>query len=466
VHFKQFYLGCLAHASYLVGDDGEAAVVDPRRDVEEYLAEAAALGLAIKYVIETHLHADFVSGHRELAERTGAAIVFSHRAGVTFPHRAVKDGDELTVGRVVLRFLETPGHTPEGVSVLVFESAGAPAPRMVLTGDTLFIGDVGRPDLVGSQGFTATEMASQLYDSLRRKLMTLPDDILVYPAHGAGSLCGRNMSKETFSTLGEQRRTNHALQPMSREEFVQMATSELPEVPGYFARDVELNRTGARAAPGGLLPPALPPAEVTARADGGATVLDVRSAAAFGTAHVPGALHVGLNGQFAPWAGTLLPPDRPVIIVGDGEDDVREATLRLARVGIERVEGHLAGGIAAWEKAGLALASVDHVTVSDLHDLLRDRPDTQVIDVRRPAEYAAGHVPGAVNVALDGLAAAPLPVDPHKPTAVVCAGGYRSSAGTSLLQRRGFAHLMNVVGGTGAWVKAGYPVSDATGDAG
>ena len=458
MHFKQFYLGCLAHASYFIGDDGEAAVVDPRRDVDEYIAEAQAHGFTIKYVIETHLHADFVSGHRELAQRTGAEIVFSARAGVSFPHRAVKEGDELAVGNVILRFLETPGHTPEGVSILLFEGDTDGDPRLVLTGDTLFIGDVGRPDLAGSKGFTPEQMASMLYDSVHGKLLKLRDEVLVYPAHGAGSLCGRSMSKETFSTMGEQRRTNHALQPMSREEFVQMATRDLPEVPDYFARDVAMNREGAAAVTDEPLPAALAPATVASRANAGATVLDVRSGAAFATAHVPRSMNIGLNGQFAPWSGTLVPPDRPVIIVADGEDEVRESALRLARVGIENVEGYLAGGIAAWEKAGLPLASLDHVTVSDLHERLREPPPVQVIDVRRPSEYASGHLPGAVNVPLDSLAEAPLTVDPHMPTAVVCAGGYRSSAGCSVLLRRGFDRLMNVVGGTGAWIQAGYEI--------
>jgi hydroxyacylglutathione hydrolase len=458
MHFKQFYLGCLAHASYLVGSEGEAAVIDPRRDVDEYIDEARAHGFAIKYVIETHLHADFVSGHQELAARTGAEIVFGHRAGAAFPHRAVQEGDEIRVGRVVLRVLETPGHTPEGISLLVFEGDEARAPRMVLTGDTLFIGDVGRPDLVGSKGFTAEQMASLLYDSVHGKLMGLGDDVLVYPAHGAGSLCGRSMSQETFSTMGEQRRSNHALQPMSRDEFVRMATSELPEVPPYFARDVEMNRAGAAPVAEEALPSALSPAEVDTRRRAGATVLDVRSAAAFGTAHVPGSLHIGLGGQFAPWSGTLVPADRGVVLVADGESDVGEARLRLARVGIERVEGFLAGGIAAWERDGLALASLPHITVSDLHERLAQEPGVYVVDVRRPSEYAAGHLPRAVNVPLDRLAGAGLPLDPAQPIAVVCAGGYRSSAAASLLQQRGFASLLNVVGGTAAWVQAGYDV--------
>ena len=459
MHFKQFYLGCLAHASYLVGSEGEAAVIDPRRDVEEYLEEARAHGLAIKYVIETHLHADFVSGHQELAARTGAEIVFGHRAGAAFPHRAVREGDQIRVGRVVLRILETPGHTPEGISLLVFEDDEARAPSLVLTGDTLFIGDVGRPDLVGSKGFTAEQMASLLYDSVQGKLMRLGDDVLVYPAHGAGSLCGRSMSKETFSTMGEQRRSNHALRPMSREEFVRMATSDLPEVPPYFARDVEMNRAGAAPVAEEALPAALSPVEVDGRARAGATVLDVRSAAAFGTAHVPGSLHVGLGGQFASWSGTLLPAEGGVVLVADGETEVGEARVRLARVGIERVDGFLAGGIAAWQRAGLSLASLSHITVSDLHERLPREPALQVLDVRRPAEYAAGHLPRAVNVPLDRLAAGEdVPLDTSGPIAVVCAGGYRSSAAGSLLQRRGLANLIHVVGGTAAWAQAGYEV--------
>ncbi|HQQ77760.1 MAG TPA: MBL fold metallo-hydrolase, partial [Thermoanaerobaculia bacterium] len=258
MYFKQFYLGCLAHASYLIGDGGEAAVVDPRRDVDEYLDEARAQGLAIKWILETHLHADFVSGHRELAARTGATIVFGDKARAAFPHRGVRDGEEIRLGGILLRFLETPGHTPESVSILVLD----PEPRLVFTGDTLFIGDVGRPDLAASPGgVTPQDMAGALYDSLHGKLLTLPDDVAVYPAHGAGSLCGRNISSETSSTIGVQRRTNYALRPMPREDFVRLMTADLPEVPAYFPRDVELNRAGAppletRA------PAALPAAEV------------------------------------------------------------------------------------------------------------------------------------------------------------------------------------------------------------
>src|SRR5215510_15567534 len=278
MYFKQFYLGCLAHASYLIGSEKEGAVVDPQRDVDQYLDEAAAQGIVIKYIIETHLHADFVSGHRELAERTGAEIVFGRQARATFPHRAVKDGDEIKIGRAVLRFLETPGHTPESISILVIDTEVSDQPQKVLTGDTLFIGDVGRPDLVGSEGYTAEQMAGMLYDSLHGKLLKLDDLVEVFPAHGAGSLCGRSMSKETSSTIGEQKRFNYALRPMTREAFIKMMTTDLPEAAAYFSRDAEINRTGAPALGEAHSPAEFQPAEVIMFAHQGYLILDTRSA--------------------------------------------------------------------------------------------------------------------------------------------------------------------------------------------
>ncbi len=458
MYFKQFYLGCLAQASYLIGSEGEAAVVDPRRDVDEYLAEAGAHGLRVRWVIETHLHADFVSGHRELAERSGAQIVFGRQAGASLPHRAVSDGEELPVGRVRLRFLETPGHTPESICVLVFEDASAPEPVAVLTGDTLFVGDVGRPDLVGARGRSAEEMAGLLYDSLHRKLLTLPDGVAVYPAHGAGSLCGRNMSNETWSTIGQQRRVNYALRPMSREDFVRMATADLPEVPQYFAGDVAINRDGAAPLYGRELPPALDPAGLKARAAEGALVLDARAAAAFGAGHVPGSLNVGLGGQFASWAGTLIPAATPLLIVAEDEPAAREAVTRLARVGLENVAGWLAGGLAAWDRAGEPLGRLSQVPVDELQARLAEAGAPQVLDVRRGGEYRAGHVPGARHLPLDKLEQQAGELDPSQPVAVICAGGYRSSAACSLLLRRGFAQVSNVVGGTSAWAAAGLPL--------
>ncbi len=456
MEFQQFYLGCLAHASYLIGSDGQAAVVDPRRDVDEYIEEAKARGLAIKFVVETHLHADFVSGFRELAERTGAAVVFGAKAEATFPHWGVREGDEIRVGHVVLRVLETPGHTPESISLLVIDTAQGAEPRMVLTGDTLFIGDVGRPDLAGKKGFSAETMAGMLYDSLHEKLLKLKDAVDVYPAHGAGSLCGRNISKETSSTIGEQRRTNYALRPMPRADFIKMMTVDLPEVPAYFPADVQKNREGAPALGSRPRPSALGPAQVRALGDG-VSLLDVRPAAAFGTGHVPGSINIGLSGQFASWAGTLLPAERPIVIVAEDEEQVDEAALRLSRVGLESLAGYLEGGVAAWDRAGLPLAAVPQVTVDELKALLQEDKALQVVDVRRPPEYAAGHVPRALPRPLDRLELELDGLDPARPTAVVCAGGYRSSAGTSLLRRHGFRNLRNVVGGTSAWTAAGYP---------
>ncbi|HJT16577.1 MAG TPA: MBL fold metallo-hydrolase [Thermoanaerobaculia bacterium] len=436
MQLKQFYLGCLAHASYLIADGGEAAVIDPQRDVDQYLAEAKRQNVRIKYVIETHLHADFVSGHRELASRTGAQIVIGAEANAAFPHVAVRDGDTLRIGSIELRAIATPGHTPESISWLLIEEG---RPSRVFTGDTLFIGDVGRPDLAGGRGFTPEMMAAMMYESLRKKLLTLPDDVEVWPAHGAGSACGRNISSETSSTIGIQRRTNYALQPMSREEFVTLMTTDFPAAPKYFARDAEINRRGAR-----------PLEEITARpiAPGevarGALFLDVRDAAAFGASHIRGAINIGLRGEFASWCGTLLPADTPIILAADSAERANEAVMRLARVGIESAAGYVTDG------EGFASESIPQISVHELHE--RRLP---VIDVRRKGEYAKGHVPGARPMPLDEL---PSHLhDVSGDVAVICASGYRSSIASSLLQREGVPNVMNVAGGTTAWLRAGYP---------
>ncbi len=481
MYFKQFYLGCLAHASYLIGSEGEAVVVDPQRDVDQYIDEAEAQGLRIKYVIETHLHADFVSGHRELAARTGAEIVFGKEAGATFPHRAVKDGDEIKIGKVVLRIMETPGHTPESISVLVTEAEtgeegkrgtgngegdqgvdGFPQPQKILTGDCLFVGDVGRPDLAGGKGYTPQVMAAMMYDTLHGKLLKLDDGTEVYPAHGAGSMCGKNMSKETSSTIGEQKKFNYALQPMSKDEFVRMMIADLPESPAYFPQDAEINRTGAPSLMDVPPPAALAPGEVKKIADegDGHLILDVRGSAEFGAGHVPGSINIGLGGQFAIWAGTLIPMGTPLVIVSESEENANEAVTRLARVGHESVKGFLAGGISAWSEAGLELATVPQITVAELNELMSNPGPLQIVDVRRPPEYQSGHVPHALHAPLFGLqqTLASLGLDPNRPTAVLCAGGYRSSAASSILQQHGFSNLLNVTGGTSAWIGAGYPI--------
>ncbi len=443
MQFHQFYLGCLAHASYLIGSNGEAAIVDPQRDVDEYLAEAQKRGLTIKYVIETHLHADFVSGHRELAERTGAQIVISRDAHAEFPHHAVGDGDLLRVGSVELRAIATPGHTPEGVSWLIVDNG---SPKKVLTGDTLFIGDVGRPDLAGGRGFTSQSMAGMLYDSIHQKLLPLPDDVEVWPAHGAGSACGKNISRERSSTIGIQRRTNYALRPMSREEFVAMVTADLPEAPRYFPMDAEINRKGARPL-SEVSAGAINSATASALIATGAVVLDVRPAGAFGAGHVPRAINIGLDGQFASWCGTLLTRDSSLIVTAQDDDAAVEAVMRLARVGLENVVGYIR--MSDWDRQRERVAQI---TIEQLRDAR-----LPVLDVRRKAEFDSGRVPGAQHIPLHELPQRMTEVG-DEPLAVVCGTGYRSSTAASLLVRAGRREVVNVTGGTQAWIAAGLPV--------
>jgi hydroxyacylglutathione hydrolase len=449
MQFKQFYLGCLAHASYYIGSGADAAIVDPQRDVSQYLDEAEANNQKIKYVIETHLHADFVGGHAELARKTGAQIVFGARANAEIEHLAVKDGDVLEIGEVKLKILETPGHTPEGISIVV-ENAGEPL--KVLTGDTLFIGDVGRPDLVGSKGFSARQMAEMLYDSLHEKLLKLPDETEVYPAHGAGSLCGKNMSKETWSTLQVQRQFNYALQPMSKDDFVKTMTENLPEMPAYFSKSVTANLKGSAALEEIAAPKAMSPQEV---GDFQGLILDTRNADEFGAAHVRNSLNIGLGGQFASWAGTLIEAGTPLVVVAETEEKVSEAVMRLARVGIETVQGFLDGGIDAWTNNGFETAQIEQISVEEMNKCLRERDDFQFVDVRREGEYTGGHAPRAVNLTLSDLHKLTGKLDKDKPVYVICQGGYRSSAATSILEQKGFREIYNISGGTGAWIKAG-----------
>jgi glyoxylase-like metal-dependent hydrolase (beta-lactamase superfamily II)/rhodanese-related sulfurtransferase len=454
MYFKQFYLGCLAQASYMIGSKGEAAVVDPRRDIEAYLEEAEREGLKVRHVIETHLHADFVSGHRELAARTGAKIYFGAKAQAKFDYVAVNEGDEIAMGDVTLRFLETPGHTPESLSVLVIDREKSETPEAVLTGDTLFIGDVGRPDLLGST-MSAAELAGMLYDSLHEKLLKLPDSVAVYPAHGAGSLCGRNISSETSSTIGQQRQFNYALQPMAREEFIKMMTTDLPEAPAYFSRDVKLNREG----PGNLseLPKAsaLGPAAVEDMRRSGAVILDTRPAAQYGTGHIPGSLNIGLGGQFASWAGALVAPEKPMVLVTEDEDHVEEARIRLTRVGLENVAGYLAGGLLAWHDANLPVTTTEQISVDELRHRLDAKGSLQLVDVRRPGEWQAGHIPQATHLPLNALGQRAAELDAGRPVTAICAGGYRSSIATSLLEQHGF-RVTNVIGGMTAWNAARF----------
>ena len=432
-------------------------MVDPQRDVGLYLEEAKKQGLEIKHIIETHLHADFVSGHIELAERTGAKIYLGSAAESPFPHVAVHDGDEIRMGRVILRFLETPGHTMESVSIAVIDLDRGEKPWAVLTGDTLFIGDVGRPDL--SKDKTPQELAAMLFDSLHGKLLTLGDDVEVYPAHGAGSLCGKQMRPERQSTIGKERALNYALQPRDKEEFVSLLTSELPERPGYFAADAELNRLGAL--PLTELPPlaALTPPELAARQRSGDVILDTRPAVQFGAGHVPGAINIPLAGQYASTAAALLGLDREIVLVAEEESAVEESRLRLARVGIENVGGFLKSGMPAWAAEGRPVAQIVQIPVDELkRELEQDASSIQVVDVRRKPEWEGGHIATALNKPLDRLESLLGDLDHTRPIVVHCKGGYRSAVACSLIQRAGFENVANLTGGLDAWQAFGLPV--------
>jgi glyoxylase-like metal-dependent hydrolase (beta-lactamase superfamily II)/rhodanese-related sulfurtransferase len=453
VHFKQFYVGCLAHASYLIGDGGEAVVVDPSRDVQMYLDEAAGHGLRITWILETHLHADFVSGHRELAARTGATIGIGSKAGASYPHRALRDGDTLSVGSLRIRALETPGHTPESLSFLVYERAGDAVPWGVLTGDTLFVGDVGRVDILSSR-LPVAELAGLMYDSLHGKLLTLPDDTRVYPAHGAGSLCGRNISKDTWSTIGRERAMNAALKPMSREAFIADVTRDVPETPIYYLHSRDTNKAGPALDAERPMPPMLEPRAFAEAEKTGAVIVDTRAEADYAAAHPAGALHVSLDGQYASWVGTLFPPDQPLLLVADRER-VEEAVMRLGRVGYEKVLGVLDGDVVRGRAAGLSLESAARVPVESLAGGRR-----RVLDVRRDREWDEGHVVGAIHIPLARLQERLGELDRAAEWVTMCASGYRSSIASGVLRRAGFK-VADAEGGMEAWHRAGLPVERA-----
>lgn len=453
MYFEQFYLGCLAHASYMFGSEGEAAVVDPQRDVDIYIEIARKQGLQIRHIFETHLHADFVSGHNELAVRTGAKIYIAKVAEATYPHIGLVDGSEIHVGRCRVNVLATPGHTLESICLLLTDEERSPTPFAVLTGDTLFIGDVGRPDL--SKIYTPQQLAGMLYDSLHEKLMTLPDSVQVYPAHGAGSLCGRNMRAERSSTIGTERLTNYALQIQDRDEFIRQMTSNLPARPDYFLEDAAINRSGAVALTD--LPELKPTsaAELKARLDRGETALDVRPTEQFAAAHVPGSVNIALSGQFASWAGAVLGLAAKPVLIADTDSQLSEARMRLARVGIEDVQGYLDGGVEAWKRAGFPLAQLPQMSVQELSGRLGNRR-LEVLDVRRQGEWDAGHIADANWYPLDRFKAALPSLERGATIAVHCKGGYRSMIAASLLQRAGY-HVINVIGGFDAWEQAQLP---------
>ena len=454
MYFEQFYLGCLAHASYMLGSEGDAAVVDPQRDVEIYLKAADEHGLQIRHIFETHLHADFVSGHLELAKRTGAKIYIGAQAGATFPHVALRDGSEVRFGKLRITVLETPGHTPEGVCLVVTDEEKSQEPWAVLTGDTLFIGDVGRPDLAKTH--TPQQLAGMMYDSLHGKLLKLSDDVMVYPAHGAGSLCGRSMRAERSSTIGTERLTNYALQIKSRDEFIRQLTENLPSRPEYFLQDAQINRAGAGALSELRDLPAITAEELNELLQQGVFVLDVRPNADFAAAHVPGSVNIALSGQFASWSGAIMGLSARPVLVADTLEQYAEARLRLARVGIEDPRGFLQGGLAAWKQAGFPVSNVPQITVQELSR--KRSQNLQVLDVRREPEWQAGHIGGAEWFPLDNFKISAPGLDPSAPVAVHCQGGYRSMIACSLLQRAGIENVINVTGGFDAWRQADLPI--------
>jgi hydroxyacylglutathione hydrolase len=455
---QQHYLACLSQASYLIGDEESATaiVVDPRRDVDVYLDEARRLGLTVRHVFLTHFHADFVSGHLELARRAGAEIHLGIRARADYPFTPVRDGDRLELGKLRLEVLETPGHTPESISILVYDIAADPQrPHAVLTGDALFIGDVGRPDLLASEGFEASELASMLYDSLHGKLMRLPDATLVYPAHGAGSACGKNLSQETVSTIGAQRKLNYALQPMSRERFVELVSSGQPEMPAYFAHDAAQNRrerpTLEETLQRSLRPLSLD--EALRMKNAGAVLLDVRDPDDYARAHVAGSTNIGLGGRFASWAGTLIDRERPIVVVADPGRE-REAVLRLGRIGFDQVAGYLEGGPRAFERRADLVASHPRIDPAELARRRSSARAPLVLDVRTEVEWAAGAIEASINLPLAQLERSLDRIPRGREIAVHCQSGYRSSIAASLLEQAGFQPISDLAGGWLAWEAA------------
>ncbi len=452
---EQIYTKCLSATSYMVSSQGEAVVIDPIREPDAYLEMAEEMGVRITHILETHFHADFVSGHLELQRKTGAQIVFGPNAKPSYPAHIAEDGEKLAVGKLTFEVLHTPGHTPESITYLLRDEAGEP--HAIFTGDTLFMGDVGRPDLAvkSELNLTMNDLAGMLYNSLHNKIMPLPDSVIVYPAHGAGSSCGKNIGSELSSTLGQQKHSNYALQPMSRERFIEVVTEGLGAPPNYFFDDARINKEGYEDVDA-VLERAIRPltvAQVEGLIQEGALVLDTRDAADFARGHLPGAMNIGLGGQYAIWVGTLIPITRTVIVVADpGKQD--ESILRMARIGYHEVAGYLDGGASAWTKAGKELETTKSVS-----------PETAAVaegrwlDVRKPGEFADGHLEGAAFLTLQDLPERFTELPKNVPYKVHCAGGYRSMIASSILQAQGY-QVTNVEGGFGALKPLGLPLAE------
>jgi rhodanese-related sulfurtransferase len=463
---KQYYLGCLAHASYLIGDEASKTgiVVDPQRDVEQYLVDAEKWGLQIGHVFLSHFHADFVAGHLELRDRCGAKIYLGSRAEAEYEFVPMEDGAALEFPGVRLQVMHTPGHTIESISILVFDLANDPEkPHAVLTGDTLFIGDVGRPDLRASLGWTAADLGAHLYDSIHNKLLKLPDETLVYPAHGAGSLCGKHLSSDTVSTLGQQRKFNYALQPMSKEDFIRIVTADQPDAPAYFTYDAILN-TRERATLEKNLERALQPIgldEVLRMGDAGAQLLDVRDPAEYAKGHIAGSINIGLGGQYATWAGTILDREKPIVIIAEPGLE-QEAAMRLGRIGFDHVKGYLDGGMAALADRPDLVWPTERLSAPMIAEELAGADAPVVLDIRSPKEWSAKHIEGSVNIPLNHLPERIGEVPRDRRIAVHCAGGYRSSIAASILQQHGITKLMEMAGGITAWEAGKLPVVSGT----
>ena len=450
--FEQFYLECLSHASYFVGDETtkRAVVIDPQRDISQYLAEAEAGGYTIELVIETHFHADFLSGHLELARATGARIVYSAVATPEFDYLPVTDGERYSLGEVTLEFVHTPGHTPESMSIVVYEHGDDAEPWGVLTGDTLFIGDVGRPDLLASIGFSRDQLAEMLYDSITNKIKTLPDSTRVFPAHGAGSACGKNLSTELSSTIGEQRATNYALGAPDKATFIEMVTEGQPPAPEYFVYNAILNRQDRELLTEEEPPAALSYDAMRAATAAGAVLIDGRDSEDFARGHFDGAVNIGLAGRYAEFAGSVIKPDVDLVLMVDDGFEL-EAKVRLGRIGFDRVIGHLAEPLRAMLEHPEDVIAASRLTAVDFTERQRSVADLQIVDVRNPGEAAHGMIPTAVNIPVGQLPSRLGELDASRPTVVYCAGGYRSSVAASVLRNAGFDDVSDIRGGYTAW---------------
>jgi rhodanese-related sulfurtransferase/glyoxylase-like metal-dependent hydrolase (beta-lactamase superfamily II) len=459
---KQYYLGCLAHASYLLGDEASATavIVDPQRDIQKYLDDAKDLGLTIRHVFLSHFHADFVAGHLELRNQCGATIHLGSQAKAEYQFAAMKDRDTLEFPGLRLQVLETPGHTIESISILVFDLAkDKTKPHAVLTGDTLFIGDVGRPDLRASLGWTANDLGGRLFDSLHTKLLPLPDETLVYPAHGSGSLCGKKLSSDTVSPLGVQRATNYALQPMSKEEFIALVTADQPDAPPYFTYDAILN-TREHTLLDKNLEQVLRPIElddVLNMGDAGAQILDVRDAAEFAKQHLAGSINIGLGGQYATWAGTVLDRAKPIVIISEPGRE-QEAAIRLGRIGFDHLKGYLKGGMEALADRPDLLWPTERVTAPTIAEEMSGANPPLILDIRNPREWASKHIDGSLNIPLNHLQERIAEIPRDRRIAVHCAGGYRSSIAASILHQYGITNLIEMAGGLAAWEAAKLPI--------